>query len=48
MMSMEEMQTLLKGLRMMYSDVRLLDVDAVNEIKAGAQALPNDDTCYTC
>ena len=48
MMSMEEMQALIKGLQTMYTDVRLLDADTVNGIREGAHTLPNEDKCYTC
>ena len=48
MMSMEEMQALMKGLQTMYTDVRLLDADTVNGIREGAHTLPNEDKCYAC
>lgn len=45
-MSMEEMQALIKSLKMLYVDVRLLDADTINGIKEGTHTAPHEDKCY--
>lgn len=44
----ENMQTLMKNLRQIFTDVRLLDADTINAIREGAYTSSASDVCYTC
>ena len=44
----ENMQTLMKNLQQIFTDVRLLDADTVNAIREGAYTSSASDVCYTC
>ena len=47
--STEEMQLLMAALREVYTDVRLLDAETIQQIKEGVRTDPyGPDTCYAC
>lgn len=49
MKTMQEVQAMLRDLQQLYTDVRLLDRDAIARIEEGARSDPNgEDLCYAC
>ena len=49
MKTMQEVQAMLRDLQQLYTDVRLLDRDAIARIEEGARSNPNgEDLCYAC
>ena len=48
MMTMNEMQALMETFSAVYTDVRLLDADAVDAICEGAYTASSDGKCYAC
>lgn len=47
--SMKEMQQLMAALREVYTDVRLLDAETLQQIQEGARTDPHGpDFCYAC
>ena len=49
MKTMQEVQAMLRDLQQLYTDVRLLDKDAIARIEEGARSDPNgEDLCYAC
>ena len=49
MKTMEEIQQLMKSLKELYTDVRLLDEETLRKIEEGAWTEPDgEDLCYAC
>jgi len=49
MKTMQEVQAMLRDLQQLYTDVRLLDRDAIARIEEGERSDPNgEDLCYAC
>ena len=49
MKTMQEVQAMLRDLQQLYTDVRLLDRDAIARIEEGVRSDPNgEDLCYAC
>ena len=48
MMTMNEMRALMESLSAIYTDIRLLDADAVNAVCEGAYTASSGGACYAC